>query len=67
MDQLTIDTAIRPLRSIAEAAQYLAVSEQTVWRMLRAGELPRLKIRARTMVRFSDLEAFLARAAEDAA
>jgi excisionase family DNA binding protein len=49
--------------TVRDAAQYLGVSEPTVWRMLRGGELPRTKIRGRTLVRRVDLDIFLARAA----
>lgn len=50
--------------SIADGAKYIGVSEPTLWRMLRDGELARVKLRGRTLVRYSDLNALLERSLE---
>ena len=51
-----------------EAAQYLRVNPQTVYRLLRRGKLPGAKIGHQWRIRRIDLEAFLRRGgAEEAA
>ncbi|MBZ9936654.1 helix-turn-helix domain-containing protein [Mesorhizobium sp. BR1-1-16] len=52
---------------IREGAEYLGVSEPTLWRLLRDGTLPRVRLRGRTLVRFVDLDALLARASTTSA
>jgi len=47
--------------SVEEGADYLGVSRATVYRMLRDGELARVRIKGRTVVRRLDLDALLAR------
>ncbi len=44
------------------AAQMLDVSPSKCWDMLRRGEIPRVRMGGRTVVRIRDLEAFLSRA-----
>jgi excisionase family DNA binding protein len=45
--------------SVPVGAKYLGVSEQTLWRMLRDGQLERLRLRGRTLVRYSDMDALI--------
>lgn len=52
--------------SVSESADYLNVSAPTIWRMLREGVLPRVKVRRRTGIRRVDLDAF-AESARDVA
>jgi excisionase family DNA binding protein len=49
------------LASVPAAAAALGVSTKTVWRILRAGKLPCVRIGGRTMVAVADLDAFIAR------
>ena len=51
------------LMTIKEVAAYLRVSEQTVYRLMRSGELPSIKISAKrfTRIRPGDLEEFIER------
>ena len=51
---------------VADGATYIGVSEPTLWRLLRDGELPRIKLRGRTLVRYADLDALLERKASAA-
>ena len=48
------------LASIPAAATSLGVSARTLWRILRDGELPCVRIGGRTMVSVADLDAFIA-------
>lgn len=52
--------------TVDEAADYLRVSRASIWRLLRGGALPRVRIGGRTVVRRLDLDTFLARAVEAA-
>ena len=45
--------------SVADGAKYLGVSEPTLWRMLRDGQLAKVSLRNRTLVRYADLDALL--------
>lgn len=45
--------------SVADGAKYLGVSEPTLWRMLRDGQLAKVRLRNRTLVRYADLDALL--------
>lgn len=49
--------------SVPRAAEYLDVSEPTVWRLLRDNELTRVKLRGLTRVTQADCDALLARGA----
>jgi excisionase family DNA binding protein len=44
---------------VKTAAGMLSVSTSKLWEMLRRSELPRVRVGGRTVVRISDLEAFL--------
>lgn len=62
MDKQNVEgfTASAPVAcDVAEAARHLGVSSSTLWRMLRDGQLRKVKIRGRTMIRVSDLAALL--------
>lgn len=48
---------------VGDAAEYLGVSEPTIWRMLRDGSLARVRLRGRTVVARAECDALLARAA----
>jgi len=50
----------RDLLTIPEACQLLNVSHPTVYRWIRAGELPMVKFGRLTRVRKADVEAFIA-------
>ncbi len=47
--------------SIPEAAEMLSLSVNSVWRLLRSGELHRIKIGRRSLVAVDDIQAFLKR------
>ncbi len=49
--------------SRADAAKYLGISTRTLDNLLSAGELQRVKIGRKTVVRINDLDNFLARKA----
>jgi excisionase family DNA binding protein len=49
------------LASLPAVATTLGVSTKTVWRILRMGQLPCVRIGGRTMVSVADLDAFIAR------
>ncbi len=53
-----------PIRTytVSEVAQILHVCRRTVFYLFRSGDLKRVKVRARTLVRESDLRRFLDRA-----
>ena len=48
------------LHKVAEVAEALGVSPRTVRRMIDAGELPAIKVRAQTRVLASDLARYIA-------
>jgi excisionase family DNA binding protein len=50
------------LLDIAAVAQYLGVSERTVYNKVRSGDLPAVKVGRLWRVRAADLEAWLGRA-----
>lgn len=50
--------------NVEEAADYLRVSRATIWRLLSAKELRRVRIGGRTVIRRVDLESFLEQAVE---
>jgi excisionase family DNA binding protein len=52
--------------TVPESADYLRISEATVWRLLRNKLLARTRIGGRVVIRRVDLDAFLARAVEPA-
>jgi excisionase family DNA binding protein len=49
------------LAALPAVANALGISTKTVWRILRAGDLPCVRIGARTMVSLADLDAYIAR------
>jgi excisionase family DNA binding protein len=51
---------VEPLLSIAEVVEILGVSEQTLYRLLREGELIPVRIRGRTLFEPSVVEEFIA-------
>lgn len=48
-----------PLLTVAEVAQVLRVSNMTVYRLIKAGELPALRVGKNYRIRERDLEAYL--------
>jgi excisionase family DNA binding protein len=48
-----------PLLTRAEAARFLSVSEQTVYRILRRGELPAFRVGHSIRITQTDLENYL--------
>jgi excisionase family DNA binding protein len=57
-------SAVAPLPRLTltsgEAAQVLGISEQTVYRLMRTGEIPVVRFGRRTVIRVCDLEDLLA-------
>ncbi|MFP4636418.1 MAG: helix-turn-helix domain-containing protein [Nitriliruptoraceae bacterium] len=49
-----------PLMTVAEVAEALRVSNMTVYRLIKSGELPALRVGKNYRIRESDLEAYLA-------
>lgn len=50
------------LLTVDQAAKLLAISKPTLWRLLRRGELPVVKIAQRgTRLKRSDIEAYISR------
>lgn len=49
-----------PLLTVAEVAEVLRVSNMTVYRLIKAGELPALRVGKNYRIRESELEAYLA-------
>jgi len=47
--------------SVPDAAKAIGVSKNAIWEMLRLGELRRVKLGARTLVRHDDLRALIER------
>jgi len=48
------------LLTVEEAAEWLTVSKPTLWRMIRRGEIPVVKIAQRTIrIKLSDIEAYI--------
>ena len=54
------DAGFEPLLSIDEVGAVLRISERTVYRLLRRGELPCLKVGQRTLVEPEQLREFIA-------
>ena len=52
--------AIRPLLTKASACEYLAVSERTLDRIVRDGELCAYRVRGQVRFRLEDIESYLA-------
>lgn len=48
-----------PLLTVAEVARILRVSNMTVYRLIKAGELPALRVGKNYRIRESELETFL--------
>jgi excisionase family DNA binding protein len=48
-----------PLLTVAEVAEALRVSNMTVYRLIKAGELPALRVGKNYRIREPELEAFL--------
>jgi len=48
------------LLTVDEAAEWLTVSKPTLWRMIRRGEIPVVKIAQRTIrIKLSDIDAYI--------
>jgi excisionase family DNA binding protein len=52
------------LVSLGDAARMLGISRGTLFRLLDDGEISRVRIRRRTLVRYSDLLSLIERSAE---
>jgi excisionase family DNA binding protein len=48
-----------PILTIPQVAEYLSVSERTVWRMIADGRLATIKFGSSTRIRESELSRFL--------
>ena len=59
MNTETLLSVDKPLYTIKETAKVLRVTEMTVYRQMRAGQLRTVKIGRRTVVRRDDLEALI--------
>ena len=55
-----LDDGAGPLLTVAEIAAVLRVSNMTVYRLIKAGELPALRVGKNYRIRTDDLDAFLA-------
>jgi predicted DNA-binding transcriptional regulator AlpA len=51
----------RRLASMQSTAAALGISTKTLWRILRVGDLPCVKLGGRTMISVGDLDAYVAR------
>ncbi len=47
--------------SIKDAAQYLSISEASVWRLISRGILPRVRLGGRTLISVPDLQTLISR------
>jgi excisionase family DNA binding protein len=47
--------------SVIEAARRMSIGRSKTWELIRAGDLPAVRIGGRTLVRVADVDAFLAR------
>ena len=48
------------LLTVDEAAEWLAISKPTLWRMIRRGEIPVVKIAQRTIrIKLTDIEDYI--------
>ncbi|MEX1176846.1 MAG: helix-turn-helix domain-containing protein [Nitriliruptor sp.] len=52
--------AVGPVLTVAEVADTLRVSSMTVYRLVKAGELPALRVGKNIRIRTEDLDAYLA-------
>lgn len=55
-----------PLLTVAEVAEILRVSNMTVYRLIKAGQLPALRVGKNYRIRSDDLTAFLSQGVVDA-
>lgn len=62
MEDLPMSSS-KPFRllTISEAAEYLAISERSVKRLIARGDLPCIRVGSALRFAFADLEAFIAR------
>ena len=54
------EPALEPLMSLEEVGSVLRISERSVYRLLRSGDLPSLKVGQRTLVEPEQLRQFIA-------
>ncbi|ESY92672.1 excisionase [Mesorhizobium sp. LNHC209A00] len=52
--------------TVSETAVYFRISRASIWRLLRSGDLKKIRIGGRTLVRRIDADAFLAKCVEAA-
>ena len=52
--------AVGPVLTVAEVADALRVSSMTVYRLVKAGELPALRVGKNIRIRANDLDGYLA-------
>lgn len=57
---------IEALLSVYEVAQLLRISESGVYRLVRSGELPRVKVGKRTLFEPDEIRRFISRGRETA-
>ena len=55
-----IDPLTGPLLTVAEVAAVLRVSNMTIYRLIKAGDVPALRVGKNYRIRSTDLDAFLA-------
>ena len=62
MEDLPMSSS-KPIRllTISEAAEYLAISERSIKRLIARGALPSIRVGNALRFAFADLEAFIAR------
>lgn len=60
MDDQDGEGPVGPLLTVGEVAESLRVSNMTVYRLIKAGELPALRVGKNYRIREHDLEVYLA-------
>ncbi len=59
-DVPSVAVALEPLLSIEEVSRLLRISESGVYRLVRRGELPRVKVGSRTLFEVDEVRRFIA-------
>jgi len=60
IDSAAVTTALEPLMSVEEIADYLRISERSVYRLFDRGELASIKVGGRTRIEPAELRRFIA-------
>jgi excisionase family DNA binding protein len=57
---MTVNSESTGLVGVPAAADYLSVSEGFVWKALKRGDIPRVTLNRRTLIRKTALDAYIA-------